>query len=99
MKRFFLTSIAACASALLALAASAQTPTPAQPPAATPGTEGKSLLAQAPAQTSPEQMLKTEPSAAGPRPLTRAEVIRELRRARAAGEMDWYDRESTGFMR
>ncbi|HEX2009894.1 MAG TPA: DUF4148 domain-containing protein [Roseateles sp.] len=95
MTRFHHISLAACAaSSLLAMAAVAQTPAPAA--------DGQPLVAQGPASKAnpkPEQLLQAEPPAAGQRPLTRAEVIRELRRARAAGEMDWSDRESTGYMR
>lgn len=97
MTRFHHISLAAfAASSLLAIAAVAQTPAPA------PAADGQPLVAQAPASKAspkPEQLLQAEPPAAGQRPLTRAEVIRELRRARAAGEMDWSDRESTGYMR
>ncbi|HEX2009716.1 MAG TPA: DUF4148 domain-containing protein [Roseateles sp.] len=35
-----------------------------------------------------EKMLAEAPTAAGPRPVTRVQVIQELKRARAAGEMD-----------
>lgn len=94
--------IAAVALALLALAAQADTPTPA--PADKPAqaqADNSNLLALG----KPEMLLKTEPSAAGsrgaaaPAPLTRADVIKELQRARAAGELNWHDREVTGFMR
>lgn len=99
---YFSAPIAALASALLALAAQADTPTPApaDKPTQAQADSNSNLLALG----KPEMLLKTEPSAAGPRaagpaPLTRADVIKELQRARAAGELNWHDREVTGFMR
>ena len=103
MNHRFTHTLAAVSTSLLALTASAQN-AGSEPPASAPATTGsaETKLAQA-----PEQLLRSEPTAAGarapaplaPKPLTRAEVIRELQRARAAGEMDWFLRESTGYMR
>lgn len=50
-------------------------------------------------ERSPEALLQAEPSAAGLRAAQRQAVIRELQRARQRGEMDWQDRESTGYLR
>jgi len=100
--------LAALSPALLALAALAQTApsTTAGAPALSGEPGSASQLAQAiggaKAQTpgdKPEQLLQRAPSAAGiAPPLSRAEVIRELQRARAAGEMNWMDRETSHFM-
>jgi len=43
----------------------------------------------------PEQLLATEPTAAGPQPRTRQQVVAELERARRAGEMDFADSEAS----
>ena len=100
MKRFIIThTFAALSTSLLALTALAQTSS--EPPPAASGSEAK--LAQAPEQL----LLRSEPTAAGaraaaaqaPKPLSRAAVIRELQRARAAGELEWMQSETTGYQR
>lgn len=50
-------------------------------------------------EVSPEELLQAKPSAAGARITQRQMVNRELQRARQRGELEWLDRESTGYQR
>jgi len=43
----------------------------------------------------PDRLLAAEPTAAGPQPWTRQQVVAELERARQAGEMDFADSEAS----
>lgn len=43
----------------------------------------------------PDQLLAAEPTAAGPQPLTRRQVIAELERARKSGDMDYANSEAS----
>lgn len=101
--------LAALSPALLALAALAQTApfsstTVAPAPSGEPGSAPQLAQAMGGAKAQmpgdkPEQLLQRAPSGAGvAAPLSRADVIRELQRARAAGEMNWMDRETSNFM-
>ncbi|HEY8879963.1 MAG TPA: DUF4148 domain-containing protein [Roseateles sp.] len=53
------------------------------------------LLAACATTTDPDKLLATEPTAAGPQPWTREQVLAELERARQAGEMDFAESEAS----
>ncbi len=83
-------------AALLTLGALSTASFAEQPAPAGKTEAGKPAAASVQPCLSPEQLLQKEPTAAGP--LSRAAVIKELQRARAAGEMDWHLRDSTGYL-
>ena len=69
-----------------------EVPTRAACTAGNQGQPDKDCAAQADmrlALADPNKLLATEPTAAGPRPLTRRQVVAEIERARRAGEMDF----------
>jgi predicted outer membrane protein len=59
---------------------------------------GSQLLAACATQADladPDKLMAAEPTAAGPQPLTRQQVIADMERARRAGDMDYANSEAS----